>query len=428
MQNRYALVIGSTLGTNPYQDKLTDSVRQESIESVSEVLSSLGKGYYFKTLGPQGYIKNPSINSARSKIESVTADSSEDVFLIYYWGHAYPSFENAFLLGLSDISKDHNPTNAKLKKNSLNELITTVNAQGFRKIVVVLDCCYSGSATTCFDDFEGDWKLLASTGKNIQYEGVSSNPFTREIVKLLANEDLRERVATPGDTAITIETICDHISIAVSNHKDLSPNISGSFNNFPMAPVHVKIQSSINQNAPKKSLYYKLFRIGQVIKSLNNHGNGININDIRSELDGDHSFMVTNRVGEPDLISIGTFLEYLKTGERLGLWECDEGGQKWHEIEDRLFDEYGNSYNEFIVTGVLRHFPNNIGISEIRRAVQQIISDNQEPTYFRIQRKIQEDCGAFGSDIKLKFVKVLLSLLGYALVLKKASSDTYFPK
>jgi hypothetical protein len=427
MSNRYALIIGSNNGTNQYQKKLNQEVMSASIKGMAECLSNLGPGYSFSLIGKGGYFANPSYKKVRDTIEKLSAEN-DDVFFIFYYGHAQIGINNLCLLAYSDLSSSkRKPTSGLLENCTLENLVKVVIAQGFSKVMVILDCCHSGYAATGLGSWVPYWSLFSSTGSSVQYEASQSNPFTDAIISTLSDEDLRAAASRPGDTALTVESLANFVKSKVANENGLDPKLTGNFSDFNFAPIKLNIQASINSSAPNKSLYKKLFAIGCLFNAKGLEKHQLPFGAIRTALERDPTFFITDRSGKKVLISDGTLREYMHIGTLLGLWK-ENGRDAWISVDDKKIDPEGTLFNKFIVSGVFRYLPVGMEPSTLRRAVREILHADNEPTFWRIDKVIQDKHGQWQNEIEPKYKRIMIRLLGYSKVLRQASADTFFPR
>ncbi len=427
MGTRYTAIIGSTLGINRYQARLREDLVNDSINSMSQALVSLGDEYSFKLLGKKGYYKNPSAKTIRNDIEKIPRQDHDSVFLLYYYGHAGIISDDKTIFAFSELTKSTYTTEVTKIKCSFERLIEHITDRGFQKLIIFLDCCHSGLAATNITGLEANWALFSSTGRKVQTVDSLSNSFTQNIFRYLTDIDLIEKAANPGATSLTVKLLADAVTNTVSNITGLSPTLSGHLHDFPMVSVKIRTPAAVNRYAPKKSLYNKLFTIALLFNNSNVVASKINFILLKRLLKKDQIFYVVNSEGKPVLISDYTLKEYMHIGSLVKLWD-ELGGDEWRANPSNLIDSEGTLYNKYLVEGVLSHLPKEVREAEIKKCVYEILHVDLEPTYFRINKELQDKYGPWQTNLIQRYRKILIALLGYAHVLKRASFHTYFPR
>jgi uncharacterized caspase-like protein len=66
----------------------------------------------------------------------------QDTLLLYYSGHGIPDIDGDVYLATSEIQ----PSRPSKRGFNFNELTKLMQGSASTRIVVILDCCYSGSA------------------------------------------------------------------------------------------------------------------------------------------------------------------------------------------------------------------------------------------------------------------------------------------
>ena len=89
-----------------------------------------------------GYVKFGEMRDAIYDFFDRSKARADDILLLYYSGHGVPDTDGDIYLSTSEID----PNEPYRRGFSFNELTKMINNSPSAKIVVVLDCCYSGAA------------------------------------------------------------------------------------------------------------------------------------------------------------------------------------------------------------------------------------------------------------------------------------------
>ena len=134
-----ALIVGVSEYEDSNMQKL-DFCKNDG-EKMYEILNSVG----YKVLNNAsmtGHVKFENMRNAIYDFFNDPNNKFDDTLVFYYSGHGIPDSDGDVYLSTSDINPDE-PYRAGF---SFNELTKRVNASISTRIVLILDCCYSGAA------------------------------------------------------------------------------------------------------------------------------------------------------------------------------------------------------------------------------------------------------------------------------------------
>ncbi|MFC9977372.1 YDG/SRA domain-containing protein [Spirillospora sp. NPDC127200] len=154
-------------------------------------------------------VENPSAVDAMLDPVYEAGQEAEDVLLVYFAGHALPGSGADLRLCLPQTPKDR--TRDDYKTVSYDQLRKVVRGSRAKWRIVILDCCYSGTAirTMSGSDLSGETVIdgsytltsASATAKSLAPEGADFTVFTEELIKVL-----REGVAG-ADRLLTLDTV-----------------------------------------------------------------------------------------------------------------------------------------------------------------------------------------------------------------------------
>jgi tetratricopeptide (TPR) repeat protein len=191
-----------------------------------ELLSSLG----YKTNNNHDLIGRVTWETMRDRIINFFTDqsiNSRDTLLFYYSGHGIPDIDGDVYLSTSEIDP-HIPYKRGF---SFNELAKVIQRSTSSRIVAILDCCYSGSATvskgheedaarlgTAAIDKgsrifrEGEGKCLLASSQALQeayiLEEKNHSLYTYYLLQGLSG---KEELAIDKDGYVTVETLSKYL-------------------------------------------------------------------------------------------------------------------------------------------------------------------------------------------------------------------------
>ena len=131
------------IGVSQYDDKRLEQLEfcENDAKAITNLLSSLN----YKVKNEHNLIGRVSGSILRDSIIDFFNDDnvlSTDTLILYFSGHGIPELDDTFFAS-SDVDKE----NPMKRGFSFSDLKNAMNRSIAKKIVVILDCCYSGSAS-----------------------------------------------------------------------------------------------------------------------------------------------------------------------------------------------------------------------------------------------------------------------------------------
>ena len=167
---KYAVLIGnSKFPEEPDKSKLPDLVCPErDVDGLKQILVNCELGGFSED--NVFVLKNQAKKSIEKKIENVFKQANkDDLILIYYSGHGILAGVEGKLFLTSHDTVYSEPVSTSVSMSVLQDILDTKTS--YKKIVLILDCCYSGDAAKSFgvkgnSDVELD-RNLKESGKGI---------------------------------------------------------------------------------------------------------------------------------------------------------------------------------------------------------------------------------------------------------------------
>lgn len=186
--NKYAVLIGnSQFPDESDKSKLPDlACPEKDVDGLAKVLASeRGEFTVFS-------LKNESNLEVLDKLQDVVNQAQkEDLLLIYYSGHGKPN--KAGILHLTTVNTVVNKLESRAI--SINQVYGILDTAKCRKIVIILDCCYSGAAGQGFkgavddqlqqlNNARGTYLVTASTELQVAHESAAEglSLFTKHLI------------------------------------------------------------------------------------------------------------------------------------------------------------------------------------------------------------------------------------------------------
>ncbi len=215
--NKYAVLIGnSQFPDEADKSKLPDlACPEQDVDQLGKVLAS-ERGEF--TVLP---LKNqPSTQIKRELQRTVNKAQQDDLLLFYYSGHGKPN--KAGILHLTT----YDTVISELETSSIpiNHIYDILGTGKCRKIVIILDCCYSGAAGQGFkgavDDYlqqmnnsRGTYLVTASTELQVAHESAAEglSLFTKHLIAGLETGDADK----DGDGWVDMNELYDYVQSKV---------------------------------------------------------------------------------------------------------------------------------------------------------------------------------------------------------------------
>jgi ubiquinone/menaquinone biosynthesis C-methylase UbiE len=163
VMNRYGLLIANfDFPQAPSLPKL--STPQNDVAALKSVLQDRSKGNFELETA-----NNCNCQQIKVKIDSLfrrTAES-DGLALIYYSGHGLLDPTGSLYLATSETTEE----NTFVLSVSVRDILTYVRHRGPRRVIILLDCCYSGAAGTLYEP-KGAAAVVPSLSEGLKGTGV----------------------------------------------------------------------------------------------------------------------------------------------------------------------------------------------------------------------------------------------------------------
>jgi len=420
VERRFALLVGSTLSLDEATPRIPVDAVRANLDTATEAVSQLGDfsfGWPHPAQPPKRLRPNPS----RAKIVSALSGQSvkpspTDLLLFYYCGHGFVGPNGQLTLALAGASLDGDPINGHL-----NEIVREFIAAGFRRIVVVLDCCHAGLTVPDIAlNTAAQFYLMAATGRGRSYfDNKLGGRFTRALNEALSPGS-RGLLRDPQKNAATLAR---WFSVAADLVHGQQPAAIGNLGDAILFPAETTLQHSFDTKAPPKSLYSKLFRILQVIDRLNQP----TLEELYSALKKQKvaAFQIPSPDGKSRYVQKDKIREYLATAAELDI--AIEQSQKWRltAVGRKAIAGNGLHYSRVLQEQVFQWLPPEIDEGALRQSLFGLAAAAVLPTLPNIERSLLDK--GFPVIMRRDF-RIALRLLSYSGVLQRAQPDTFFPR
>jgi hypothetical protein len=211
--NKYAVLIGnSQFPDEADKNKLPDlTCPVQDVDGLSKVLvSERGE---FDVLPLKNEPSYKILRELQRKLKQATTD---DLFLLYYSGHGKPNKSNILHLTTFDTVVAELATSA-ISMNRIYEILSEAKC---RKIVIILDCCYSGAAGQGFkgvvddqlqqiNNARGTYLVTASTELQVAHESAAEglSLFTKHLIAGLETGEADR----DGDGWVSMNELYDYV-------------------------------------------------------------------------------------------------------------------------------------------------------------------------------------------------------------------------
>jgi formylglycine-generating enzyme required for sulfatase activity len=211
---KYAVLIGnSEFPDEPDKRKLpTLACPEQDVDDLAAVLADVNRGE-FEVLRLKNQASHLVLRKLQQTIKQLQAD---DLLLVYYSGHGKPNKNNILHLTTFDTVISELESTA-IPIHRVYDIIATGKA---KKIIIILDCCYSGAAGQGFrgdindglqqlNNSRGTYLVTASTELQVAHENTSDGYglFTKHLIAGLttgaADKD--------GDGFISMNELYDYV-------------------------------------------------------------------------------------------------------------------------------------------------------------------------------------------------------------------------
>ena len=211
---KYAVLCGNSQFPNEAdKSKLPDLTCPENdVDGLAKVLSS-EQGGFFEVLS----LKNKAHHQVQQELKrTLNKTQKNDLLLFYYSGHGKPNKSGKLYLTSFDTIIAELETTA-ISINYIYEILGTGNC---KKIVIILDCCFSGAAGQGFkgdmdtqlqqlNNGRGTYLVTASTGMQVAHEneGDGFSLFTKHLIAGLETGD----ADIGGDGLVDMDELYEYV-------------------------------------------------------------------------------------------------------------------------------------------------------------------------------------------------------------------------
>ncbi|MGD0923174.1 MAG: hypothetical protein ABSA70_15635 [Terriglobia bacterium] len=357
-----------------------------------------------------------------------SAGESHESVLLFYFGHAFQPDDNEELyLFFKDSDPFDPPT--MLKFGEIAEWLELYNVPGF---VSVMDCCHAGMIAhhpQLLSRYGGRFFVMASvnaTGKALVDYG-DEQPiglFTRHFLQAFGSVGARAQ-----GREVTFSSFFHEIESRMARSSKQQPysHDQGLGNElfFRQATSPV-ILPGINDEAPKKSIYRKLFAIGTTLLK----------KDFRSA--GELHFFLERRgapeflqpVKRPDgavgyrFVSLESFRAYVWLGREIAALEALDP-VRLSSAGKKMVRNFGARYNVELLALVRAVWARQgVKLEDLEDAIAQRLKGTTAPTVNGIYRDVLL---AKRLSISKQAFRILLDLTAYTGALGCSADKTYFP-
>lgn len=224
MSHRYAVLIGISTFTD--EDKLSDLVcPTKDVDGLTKILESQDRGNFTDI----NVLKNePSHKVIREVQRTFNKVGKDDLILLYYSGHGKLNRAGKLYLATPDTVLNELESSAV----SVSRISEFIDVSLCRKVVIILDCCFSGAAGKIFtkgsvedqlqlSGGQGTYIMTASTEIQVAEEKKDDeySVFTKHLINGIESGE----ADLNGDGVITIDEIYEHINRNVSAESPQKP-------------------------------------------------------------------------------------------------------------------------------------------------------------------------------------------------------------
>jgi formylglycine-generating enzyme len=209
---KYAVLIGnSQFPDEPDKSKLPDlHCPEKDVDGLAVVLADSNRGEFTVSA-----LKNHASHQVLLQVQRMVKQAqADDLLLIYYSGHGKPNGVNELHLTTQDTVLEVLEATA-VSVHRIYDIIATGKC---KKVVIILDCCYSGAARHGFkgdidsqlqqlNKGRGSYLVTASTELQVAHETEDYSLFTKHLIAGLATGEADK----DGDGFIDMDELYDYI-------------------------------------------------------------------------------------------------------------------------------------------------------------------------------------------------------------------------
>lgn len=416
MEKRAAILTCSSKGLGGTTNAIDTKITNSSIESMERELTNLGE-YSFEI---KSILKNKkfNVNNVSSALKKC---KDADVVLFYYLGHGYPIEEEGGLALNYDEFKIDNLNDNFSIKGVINFAIT----HGVKKIILILDCCFSADADyqlNSFDKKVGYYLMAASTGYAYYNEKIGI--FTRSLVLSLQEKNIPKKMVDASSQEVTFKSWFNYCKESIKKHQKAYE--AGNLK-LTLKPLEKTLPEKFNSLSPKKSLYRKLYNVLDIISN----NKGITSSDFGDIIIKNENYFSSFEVSKDTelkkiqrIISTLTIKKYCNFCLELGF--IANSGSSWEltNVGESCIGK-DNKFNTLLVDSIKVYWSKHgIEYEDVWNVVLELLRDYEVPHTKHILFRLFKDKNFSINFREFRDTFVLLSFCG---VFKRATYDTFFP-
>jgi DNA-binding PadR family transcriptional regulator len=316
----------------------------------------------------------------------------------------------------------------------LSTILSEIHNKGFQKILCIVDSCHSGASARAIETALPRNQYCALFAASNSYAQFSSSGgiFTRELALALSYGTIRANteppLRDPMTRAITFRTCFEYVEGKLRDrHVSQQPMLAGDLDAVLVAG-DLKVSPPLNVRAPLKSLYRKLYAVLSLLGNRTMSESAFY--EQVTTLQPIELTVADLERGRPSQkpVSEGKFYEYLDTAESLGFITEASGTTRRRKLTDigrAASEDEGAKYNEILVERVAEMLKESgLTVASLREHLFHLAEKGRLPNLENLLARFLEEKQITPNKNTLRLT---LRLLGYSGLLKKATSDTYFP-
>lgn len=423
---RDALLLGSTIHLAGGSNQLDRRVRDSHLDDISTVLTSLGD-YSFGWGASR--IPKRLVNPEYYRVQEILDQDLQpptrgDIFLLYYLGHGYPGRQQGELVvGFKNVSLEKDTTDF-----TINAAIRKIQNHGYRRIIVVLDCCHAGllAPTVTFNGDAPDYFLMMSSGRGWQHLTRGGAAFS----KTLCDVFRAPGNVMPLDHNLGGVSFAGWYNATVRAMKESGLTVESQCRgDLGKSTVFFKrenvIPTAVDLSAPRKSTYQKLYWLLTIMSGRPESARQVHERISRQPRD---VFQISMRVGsriETRIVSVDAVARYLELCVRYGL--ANKEGDRFARSRrgERAIQNEGAGFNRVLVDQIIESLPDGMDISKINAILDSLLEQRRAPVADEVERYLLNQDQL--QPVSRRELRDALSLLAYGRAVRRAPGETYFP-
>lgn len=423
MAQRQAFLIANSVSYGVGSKNVSVNIVRAMMSELAEKLNSLGD-YSFDT----EILIDKNVSDIRQKaLRKIRyCGNNDQMFLFFYFGHAYRAEDNLLYLFCKDSVDPEEPTMLKL-----NDIVDWIKKYAVPETVMILDCCHGGTIASQFkilDDINKYYLMASVTPKDkALVDFGDSKPFGTFSKYLIDAFGSQRAVDSPGKN-VTFKSCYNFAKEMTEKRVNQTPYSSDgglAESIFFVQKTEPFIRNGFRKDVHIKTSYAKIFCLGNFL--LNNEFRDANhfYNFLSRRLPKEFLTPIKNENGDVsyELINQSTFNKYLVICEYLKIIRMNDeirltvNGKKMFRNDGKifnvvLFDIIMQLWNEL-----------NISLDDLENAITSILKNGDIPSantiwldmYFK--KKI---------SINKYYFNLLLDLTSYVGALSYSKEKLFF--